>query len=61
MKLFMSLHLEINLARMLSGDSGSAFMIASFSIKHRSHFLVPPVYGRALHLKSKFMLLFFNS
>ena len=46
--LFMCLHLETNSSRALNSDSGSAFMIASFSVKHRSHFLVPPVYGCAL-------------
>ena len=46
--LFMYLHLETNSSRALSSDSGSAFMTASFSVKHRLHFLVPPVYGWAL-------------
>ena len=54
--LFMRLHLETNSSLLLSSDSGSASMIASFSVKHRSHFLVPPVYGWALqaidHLRS---------
>ena len=46
--LFMCLHLETNSSRVLSSDWGSAFMIASFSVKCRSHFLVPPVNGWAL-------------
>ena len=50
------LHLETNSSRVLSSDSGSAFIILSFSVKHRSHFLVPPMYGWALqaidHLRS---------
>ena len=37
--LFMCLHLETNSSSVLNSDSGSAFMIASFSVKHRSHFL----------------------
>ena len=43
--LLMCLHLETNSSCMLSSDSGSAFMIAISSVKHRSHFLAPPVYG----------------
>ena len=62
---FVYLHLETNSSRMLSIGWGSAFMIASFSVKHSSHFLIPPVYGWALQaiddLRSQFMLLFFNS
>ena len=46
--LFMCLHLETNSPHVLSSNSGSPFMIASFSVKQRSHFLVPTVYGRAL-------------
>ena len=48
LNLFMCLHLENNSSRVLRTDSGSAFMIASFSVKHRSHFVVLPVYGWAL-------------
>ena len=47
--LFMCLHLETNSSRVLCSDLGSAFMIASFSVKHRPHSLVPPVYEWALH------------
>ena len=36
--LLMCLHLETNSSHVLSSDPGSAFMIASFSVKHRSHF-----------------------
>ena len=43
--LFMYLHLETNSSCVLSSDSWSAFMIASFFVKHRSPFLVPTVYG----------------
>ena len=43
--LFMYLHLETNSSCVLNSDSWSAFMIASFFVKHRSPFLVPPVYG----------------
>ena len=56
MNLFMCLYLEIDSSRVLSSDSGSALMIVSFSVKHRSRFLVPLVYGWALqaidHLRS---------
>ena len=48
MNLFMFLHLETNSSRVLSSDLRSAFMIASFSVKHRSHFLVPSVHGWAM-------------
>ena len=43
--LLMCLYLETNSSCMLSSDSGCAFMIAISSVKHRSHFLAPPVYG----------------
>ena len=39
---------ENNLSSVLRTDSGSAFMIAGFSVKHRSHFVVLPVYDWAL-------------
>ena len=44
------LHLETNSSRVLSSDSGSAFMIARFSVKHKSHFLVPLCIGRLCKL-----------
>ena len=50
--LFKCLHLETNSSRVLTSDSRSNFMIDSFSVKHRSYFLVPSLYRWALQAKT---------
>ena len=54
--LFMCLHLEKDLSRVLRSEPGSIFTIASFSVNHRSHFLALFVYESVLeaidHLRS---------
>ena len=64
MYLFWCLHLETNSALEFNRDSGSEVAIRTFSVRQRSHFLVPHEYGAALdrisHLISNSVAEFFR-
>ena len=56
MNLFICLHLDTSSLQVLSSVSGFAFMMINFSVKHKSHFLLPHTYGGVLEAMRHFKL-----